>query len=204
MGELIVTTFMTLDGVLQAPGGPDEDRESGFEHGGWQAPFFDPESGERMLQEYGSWDAYLLGRKTYDIFASFWPKAEDSPFTRLMNSLPRYVASHTLTQADWAGTTILSGDLAEEVARIKERHEQIGLWGSGDLAQSLLREELVDRLYLWLYPVVLGSGKRLFGDGAVSAAWRRVDAATFDGGAVMLSYERTGKPTYGDMGEGSS
>jgi dihydrofolate reductase len=204
MGELIVTTFMTLDGVLQAPGGPDEDRESGFEHGGWQAPFFDPESGERMLQEYGSWDAYLLGRKTYDIFASFWPKAEDSPFTRLMNSLPRYVASHTLTQADWAGTTILSGDLAEEVARIKERHEQIGLWGSGDLAQSLLREELVDRLYLWLYPVVLGSGKRLFGDGAVPAAWRRVDAATFDGGGVMLSYERTGKPMYGDMGEGSS
>ena len=203
MGELIITTFMTLDGVLQAPGGPDEDRESGFEHGGWQAPFFDEASGERIQQELESWDAYLLGRRTYDIFASYWPNAEDGPFTQLMNSLPRYVASRTLTEAEWPGTTVLSGDMAEEIPRLKERHERIGVWGSGDLAQTLLREDLVDRLDLWLYPVVLGTGKRLFGDGAVPTAMRRIDAVPFEGGGVLLSYERTGRPTYGDMGGGS-
>ena len=113
MGELVITTFMTLDGVMQAPGGRDEDREGGFEHGGWQAPVFDPASGDRMLEEFQTWDAYLLGRRTYDIFASLLAgAAEDGPFTRLMNALPRYVASHTLTQADWPGTTILSGDVA--------------------------------------------------------------------------------------------
>ena len=202
MGDLIITTFMTLDGVLQAPGGPDEDRESGFEHGGWQAPLMDAASGERMLREFQRWDAYLLGRRTYDIFAGFWPTAEPGDFTTLVNGLPRYVASHTLTQADWPGTTILDGDLAEEVARLKERHRRIGVWGSGDLAQTLLREELVDRLDLWVYPVVLGSGKRLFADGAVPTALRLTDSATFDGGAVLLSYERTGRPTYGDMAAG--
>src|SRR6478736_5010480 len=95
MGELVITTFMTLDGVMQAPGGSDEDREGGFEHGGWQAPVSDPASGERMLEEFQTWDAYLLGRRTYDIFAGFWPKQEDGPFTRIVNGLPRYVASYT-------------------------------------------------------------------------------------------------------------
>ena len=202
MGDLTITTFMTLDGVLQAPGGPDEDRKSGFEHGGWQAPFFDAASGERIFKEFQRWDAYLLGRRTYDIFAAFWPTAGPGRFTTLMNEMPRYVASHTLTQADWPGTTILDGNIAEEIVRIKERHRRIGVWGSGDLAQTLLREELVDRLDLWVYPVVLGSGKRLFADGAVPTAMRLTDSATFDGGAVLLSYERTGRPTYGDMGDG--
>ena len=109
MGELVITTFMTLDGVMQAPGGRDEDREDGFEHGGWQAPVSDPASGDRMYEEFQTWDAYLLGRRTYDIFASFWPNQPDGPFTRLINDLPRYVASRTLRKADWAGTTILDG-----------------------------------------------------------------------------------------------
>ena len=103
MGELVITTFMTLDGVMQAPGGRDEDREDGFEHGGWQAPVSDPASGDRMYEEFQTWDAYLLGRRTYDIFASFWPNQPDGPFTRLINDLPRYVASRTLRKADWAG-----------------------------------------------------------------------------------------------------
>ena len=200
MGELVITTFMTLDGVMQAPGGSDEDREGGFEHGGWQAPVSDPASGERMLEEFQTWDAYLLGRRTYDIFAGFWPKQEDDPFTRLVNGLPRYVASRTLTTSDWPGTTILSGDLAEEIAGVKERHERIGLWGSADLVQSLLREELVDRLDLWVYPLLLGTGKRIFADGTVPAAFRLTEATPFELGAVHLVYERAGLPTYGEMG----
>ena len=153
MGELVITTFMTLDGVMQAPGGRDEDREDGFEHGGWQAPVSDPASGDRMYEEFQTWDAYLLGRRTYDIFASFWPNQPDGPFTRLINDLPRYVASRTLRKADWAGTTILDGDVPQQVAEIKERHERIGLWGSAGLVQTLLRHDLVDRLDLWIYPL---------------------------------------------------
>ncbi len=202
MGELVINTFMTLDGVLQAPGGPDEDRESGFEHGGWQAPFADPASGERMLAEFKSWDVCLLGRRTYDIFAGYWPTAEEGPFTQFMNELPRYVATRTLTESDWPGTTLLHGDITEEVAGLKERHERIGMWGSGDLIQTLLRAEVVDRLELWVFPLVLGSGKRLFADGAVPTAFRLTDSVTFDSGAVSLSYRRTGRPTYGVMGNG--
>jgi dihydrofolate reductase len=199
MGELIVTTFLTLDGVMQAPGGPDEDREGGFEHGGWQAPLTVPASGERLLEECRTWDAYLLGRRTYDIFAGYWPHAEDGPFTRLMNTQPRYVASRTLTQSDWPGTTILHGDLAGEIPRLKARHDRIGVWGSADLVRSLLGHDLVDRLDLWVYPVVLGTGKRLFADGTVPTALRLVDSATFEGGAVRLVYEHAGRPTYGRM-----
>jgi dihydrofolate reductase len=200
MGELTITTFLTLDGVLQAPGATEEDPAGGFEHGGWQAPLADPASGERILEEAQRWDAYLLGRRTYEIFAAYWPHAEDGPFTRLMNAQPRYVASRTLTRSDWPGTTILGGDLAAEIGGLKERHDTIGLWGSGDLVQSLLRHDLVDRLDLWIYPVLLGTGKRLFADGTVPTALRLTGSSTFDRGAVRLSYERTGRPTYGTMG----
>ena len=200
MGELVITTFMTLDGVMQAPGGSDEDREGGFEHGGWQAPVSDPASGERMLEEFQTWDAYLLGRRTYDIFAGFWPKQEDGPFTRIVNGLPRYVASHTLTTSDWPGTTILGGDVVQEVAEIKGRHDRIGLWGSADLVQTLLRHELVDRLDLWIYPLLLGTGKRIFAEGISPAAFHRTEVTPFEGGAIHAVYERAGHPTYSEMG----
>ena len=160
MGELVITTFMTLDGVMQAPGGRDEDREDGFEHGGWQAPVSDPASGDRMYEEFQTWDAYLLGRRTYDIFASFWPNQPDDPFTRLINDLPRYVASRTLTEGRLGGH-----DHPRRRRRrsrspsIKERHERIGLWGSADLVQTLLRHDLVDCLDLWIYPLLLGHGQ---------------------------------------------
>jgi dihydrofolate reductase len=203
MGELVITTFMTLDGVMQAPGGRDEDRESGFEHGGWQAPVSDPASGERMYEEFQTWDAYLLGRRTYDIFASFWPNQPDGPFTRLINDLPRYVASRTLQKADWAGTTILDGDVAQQVADIKGRHARIGLWGSADLVQTLLRHDLVDRLDLWIYPLLLGTGKRIFAEGTVPAAFRRTEVTPYDGGAIHAVYEHAGRPTYAEMGDGS-
>jgi dihydrofolate reductase len=203
MGELVITTFMTLDGVMQAPGGRDEDREGGFEHGGWQEPVSDPASGERMYEEFQTWDAYLLGRRTYDIFASFWPNQPDDSFTRLVNDLPRYVASRTLRTADWAGTTILDGDVAQQVADIKGRHRRIGLWGSADLVQTLLRHDLVDRLDLWIYPLLLGTGKRIFAEGTVPAAFRRTEVTPFEGGAIHAVYEHAGRPTYAEMGDGS-
>jgi dihydrofolate reductase len=203
MGELVTTTFLTLDGVMQGPGGPEEDREGGFDRGGWQAPFTDDDSGERMLAEFESWDAYLLGRRTYDIFASFWPHQADGPFTRVVNGRPRYVPTSTLTEAQWEGTTLLHGDLATEVATVKERHDRIGLWGSATLVQSLLREDLVDRLDLWIYPVVLGKGKRLFAESDLATAFRPVETAAFEGGGTHLVLERTGRPTYATMGDGS-
>ena len=203
MGKLIVTEFVTLDGVAQAPGEPDEDREGGFAHGGWQAPLLvdDQESGAAMFEQAQSMDALLLGRKTYEIFAGYWPKApEEIPFTGLLNGVPKYVASRTLADPlAWSGSTLVTGDLAEGIAAVKERHDEVHVIGSLDLVQSLLRLGLVDRLNLWLYPLLLGSGKQLFGDGTVPAALRLTGSVTHPGGALQLTYETAGAPTYGNM-----
>jgi dihydrofolate reductase len=202
MGQLVVDMFVTLDGVLQAPGEPDEDRDGGFDHGGWQAPYFDDESGAVIGEHLSRLDALLLGRRTYDIFAAYWPKAPDeNPIAPLLNDAPKYVASRTLGQDDvgWAHTTVLEGDLADAVGRVKGAHEEIHVIGSGDLVQSLLAAELVDRINLWLYPIVLGTGKRLFPEGATPAAFRLAGSATFPSGAVLLVYDRAGKPAYGNL-----
>lgn len=193
MGIIVVDLFSTLDGVYQAPGGPDEDREGGFEFGGWQAPYFDKESGEAIGAGIDRLDALLLGRKTYDIFAGFWPSAPaDDPIAARFNSVPKYVASHTLTDPDWAGTTVLT-DVASEVRAIRERHDETHVIGSGDLLQTLLTEDLVDRLNLWLYPVTFGTGKRIFRDGTVPAAFAVAQPPrAFPKGAIWLVYERAG------------
>ncbi|MEU9513589.1 dihydrofolate reductase family protein [Micromonospora sp. NPDC048169] len=200
MGKLIVTEFLTLDGVAQAPGEPDEDREGGFNHGGWQMPLLDDESGAVMFQQASSMDALLLGRKTYDIFAGYWPKASDEiPFTGLLNGVPKYVASRTLAEPlAWANSTLVNGDLAGRVAEMKDRHDEVHVIGSLDLVQSLLHLGLVDRLNLWLYPVVLGTGKRLFGEGTVPSALRLAESVTHAHGTLQLTYEPAGAPAYGD------
>ena len=200
MGKLIVTEFLTLDGVAQAPGEPDEDREGGFSHGGWQMPLLDDASGAVMFQQASSMDALLLGRKTYDIFAGYWPKAPaDIPFTGLLNGVPKYVVSRTLTEPlAWANSSLVSGDLAGRVTEMKARHDEVHVIGSLDLAQSLLRAGLVDRLNLWVYPVVLGTGKRLFGEGTVPTALRLTESVTHAHGTLQLTYEPAGAPTYGD------
>src|SRR5436853_5886151 len=139
MGKLIVTEFVTLDGVAQAPGTPDEDRDSGFVHGGWQAPLLDEESGSAMFEHARSMDALLLGRKTYEIFANYWPTApEEIPFTGLLNTVPKYVASRTLADLAWQGSTLVAGDLAESITAVKERYDEVHVIGSLDLVQSLL------------------------------------------------------------------
>ncbi len=203
MGRIIAHEFVTLDGVMQSPGAPDEDREGSFEHGGWQAPYTgDDEAGPLVFEQYRSMDALLLGRKTYDIFAGYWPKASsDIPFTRLFNEAPKYVVSRGIERADWAGTTILRGAGVEEVEPVKEQHGEVHVVGSGSLMQTLFANGLVDQINMWVYPVLLGTGKRLFRAGIAPAAMRLLDSRTFASGVVVLKYERVGKPGYGNMGE---
>jgi len=202
VGIISVDLFITLDGVYQAPGGPDEDREGGFEFGGWQAPYLDDESGEAIGTGIERMDALLLGRKTYDIFASYWPNQGDHPIAVKFNALPKFVVSRSLTDPAWVGTTALS-DVATDVRALKDRFDEIHVIGSGDLVRSLLEADLVDRLNLFLYPVVFGSGKRLFADGTVPAAFTPSQPPQgFPNGATWLVYERAGEPVTGiDMSE---
>jgi dihydrofolate reductase len=201
VGKLIVTEFVTLDGVAQAPGQPDEDRDGGFAHGGWQAPVADQESGEVMFDQARSMDALLLGRKTYEIFAGHWPSApQEIPFTALLNGVAKYVASRTLTgPLAWQGSTLVAGDLAEGVNALKERHDEVHVIGSLDLLQSLLRLGLVDRLNLWVYPLLLGNGKQVFAEGTVPTALRLTESVTYPSGTLHLGYETAGAPTYGNL-----
>ena len=199
MGIISADLFITLDGVYQAPGGPDEDREGGFEFGGWQAPYFDDESGEAIGAGIERMDALLLGRKTYDIFAPYWPnQGDDNPIAATLNALPKFVVSHSLTDPSWEGTTVLS-DVATDVRALKDRFNEIHVIGSGDLVRSLLEADLVDRLNLFLYPLTFGSGKRLFADGTgVPAAFSLAQPPQgFPKGAAWLVYERAGEPVTG-------
>ena len=181
MGKLIVTEFMTLDGVAQSPGSPDEDRDGGFEYGGWQAPIGDRGSGAVVFEQARSMDALLLGRRTYEIFADYWPQAsEEIPFTALLNGVPKYVASRTLAAPlAWQGSALVTGDLTESIIALKDRYDEVHVIGSLDLVQSLLRARLVDRLNLWMYPLLLGSGKHLFAGGAVPTALRLTESVTY-------------------------
>ena len=190
MRKLVAGTFLTLDGVMQAPGGPDEDRDGGFRHGGWLVPFFDEKFGAIMTEWTRRADAFLLGRKTYEIFAASWPKATDSAdeIATALNTRPKFVASRTLDTLDWNNSTLLKGDVAEEVAKLKAQEGgEIQVHGSGDLLQTLLRHDLIDTLRLWLFPVVLGTGKRLFGEGTKPCSFRLVDTQQTAAGAVLRS-----------------
>ena len=164
MGQLIVTEFATLDGVAQAPGAPDEDRDAGFAHGGWQAPYIDEAGVDDVFAAARTMDALLLGRRTYEIFADYWPTAPaDMPFTTLLDEVPRYVASRTLSAPlRWDGTNLLEGDLAESVPALTERYGEVHVIGSLDLVQSLLRLGLVDDFRFVVHPVVAGHGPYLF------------------------------------------
>lgn len=202
MGRLVVNMFVTLDGVIQSPGGPDEDPESGFPYGGWQAQFLDDVSGAAIAHGIERSDALLLGRKTYDIFAGYWPSAPaHDPIARKFNAIPKYVASRTRTEVSWTNARLIEGDLATGVKSIKAHHDEVHMWGSADLLGSLLREGLVDRLVLILYPIILGAGKRLFADGVGPARFKLVESRSFEGGGVLLAYEPGGEPKYGTIGQ---
>lgn len=205
MGKLIVTEFVTLDGVAQAPGAPDEDREEGFTQGGWQGPFYDQDesAGPVMFESAQRMDALLLGRKTYEIFADYWPTAPDEiPFTALLNGVPKYVASRTLAEPlKWAGSTLLGEPFADAVRALKEQHNEVHVIGSLNLVQSLQREGLVDAFNLWQYPLVLGEGKRVFQDGALPTTMRLSESRAYPSGTLQLVYEPVGAPTYVDIAE---
>ncbi|MGW1213948.1 dihydrofolate reductase family protein [Streptomyces sp. NPDC002499] len=200
MGKLVSTIFVTLDGVYQAPGGPSEDSRGGFEHGGWSFPFGDDDFGRFVTEVFERPGAFLLGRRTYDIFASHWPKVTDpaDPIAAKLNALPKYVPSSTLTDPAWSGTTVLDGDLAKEVTALKERTDgEVQVHGSGALVQSLLALDLVDTLHLLTFPVVLGSGFRLFAEGALPRRFTHTGGTITTTGVSIQSYDLAGRPEYG-------
>src|SRR5262245_29120763 len=200
--RLTLHTFLTLDGVMQAPGGPEEDPSSGFTHGGWSFPFDDAAFGWAVSGWFASADAFLLGRRTYDIFSSYWPKVTDpaNPVAAKLNTLPKYVASTTLTSADWEGTTVLRGDLATEVGKLKEQPGgELQIHGSGALAHTLIDADLIDEYRLLFFPVHLGSGKKLFRDGAKAASLRLLSSAITSTGVVIATYEPAGPVQYGSF-----
>ncbi|MFD1512185.1 dihydrofolate reductase family protein [Halomarina rubra] len=201
-GRLVVGAFLTLDGVMQAPGGPDEDRAGGFEHGGWSVDYWDETMGERMDEQFATANALLLGRRTYDIFAGHWPSVDsrDDPVAAKLNRMPKYVASRTLDTVSWDNSRLLSGDVATAVTDLKtERGDTILVQGSHDLLQTLLAHDLVDELWLWVFPLVLGEGKRLFGAGTVPAAFDLTSAETSSTGVQLLTFERAGEIPYGSF-----
>lgn len=200
MGRIHIDLFTTLDGVAQAPGGPEEDPEGGFRFGGWQAPLIDEVSGQQIRANLADLDALLLGRRTYDIFAAYWPRQQGDiadPFNRV----PKYVASRSTPDLAWEGSALLGPDLASAVRDVRDRHEHVHVIGSIDLVQTLLAEQLFDVLTLWVHPVVLGSGKRVFPEGATPANFTLAGPPEASpSGIVRLRYAPAeGPPRTGDM-----
>ncbi len=185
--KVIVSEFVTLDGVMQGPGGAEEDREEGFEHGGWQGPYWDDEQAKAIDEVFAETGAFLLGRKTYEIFAGYWPTATDE-FAQVMNEMPTHVASRTLRDPlEWQNSTLLQGDAADAVRKLKEEPgKALQVIGSGDFAQTLMSNDLVDEYRLMIYPIVLGSGKRLFRKGPIPL--KLVSGTTTGAGVHIVTY----------------
>ena len=200
MRELIVTTFLTLDGVMQAPGGPGEDDSDGFAHGGWSVNHWDERMGAFMTEVMSSGFDLVLGRRTYDIFAAYWPHASEEDGAKPLNDATKYVASRGRPTLEWSRSVLIEGDAAEGIAALKrEEGPELQVHGSGDLIQTLLRHGLVDRFHLWVFPLVLGSGKRLFSDGTIPAALTLVDSKVSTTGVVIGTYEPAGEVVTGTL-----
>jgi dihydrofolate reductase len=200
MRKLVVGTFLTLDGVMQAPGGPEEDPSGGFSHGGWLVPYFDETLGRAMDEWVQRAGGFLLGRRTYEIFAAHWPQVSGDPVADKLNNSPKYVASRTLDRVDWKNSTLLGGDVAEEVRRLKdESGGELQVHGSGALIQTLLQHNLIDEFRLWTFPVLLGTGKRLFADGTRPAGLKLAETQTTSTGAVLQVLDFAGKLSYGSF-----
>jgi dihydrofolate reductase len=200
--QLIVTTFLSVDGVYQGPGGPDEDRSGGFDRGGWLVPHFDEATGKFMDEVFQGVDAFLLGRRTYEIFAASWPNSTDpnDPVAKALNTLPKYLASSTLHDPKWANTTVLDGDLASAVQGLKERDgRELQVHGSGKLVQFLLANDLVDRLNLLVFPVIVGDGRRLFPDSGIATGLALDASRTTPSGVAISVYRPSGRPEYGSI-----
>jgi dihydrofolate reductase len=202
MADLILTTFLTLDGVMQAPGSPSEDTSGNFPHGGWLVPHVDADMEKTMVEIFSKADAFLLGRTTYDIFAAYWPKVKDpgNPIASKLNSLPKFVASHTQTTFDWSETSHVR-DVTKEVDDLQKRFSrEVQVHGSCGLAQTLIENDLIDEYRLLIFPVILGTGKRLFGTGAVPTTLALVGTDTTSKGAIISVYRRAGSLKTGSFG----
>ncbi|MDQ7905440.1 dihydrofolate reductase family protein [Phytohabitans sp. ZYX-F-186] len=198
--KLTVTTFLSIDGVMQGPGGPEEDRRGDFTRGGWVMPHFDAELGSYVDSVFAEVDAFLLGRHTYDIFASAWPKATDpnDPVASKLNTLPKYVASNTLTDPRWGPVTVLGGDVPTAVAKLKEQPgRELQVHGSGALVRTLHENDLVDEYRLMIFPVILGEGQRLFPERGVATGVSLVESRSTPAGVTIQVYRPTGRPEFG-------
>jgi dihydrofolate reductase len=196
MRKLMVLEHISMDGVIQSPGAPEEDTSGGFEHGGWIAPYSDEVIGTALRKQMNMPFDLLLGRKTFDIWASFWPQhADEWPG---VNTATKYVASNSMTSHEWQPSVFLGGDIPEKVADVKRQQgPDIHLWGSGNLLQTLLSHDLVDAFWLMIYPVTLGGGKRLFADGTIPAAFKVTESTVGSTGVIVVKYERAGAVTTG-------
>ena len=200
MGRITITTFVSLDGVAQGPGGPEEDRSGGFERGGWSVPYGDEGFGEFMTGVFEHASAFLLGRRTYDIFAGYWPLHDEpgDPIANKLNELPKHVLSTTLTEPSWRGTSVVGGDLPTEIARLRDEvDDELQVHGSLSVAQWLLAQGLVDEHHVLTFPVVVGQGARLFADGAPATGLRLVRSSSTAAGVVLATYQPTGPAEFG-------
>ena len=200
MRKLIVSTFLTLDGVMQAPGGPEEDPSGGFAHGGWSVNYWDDRMGQIMGEAMSVPFDLVLGRKTYDIFAAYWPHATDQPGAKPLNDATKYVASRSRPTLEWSESVLIEGDAAEGIAALKQEDgPELQVHGSGDLIQTLLRHNLVDQYNLWVFPLVIGSGKRLFSEGTIPSGLKLVDSTVSTTGVVIGTYEPAGEIVTGSF-----
>jgi dihydrofolate reductase len=190
MRKLVINTFMTLDGVMQAPGGPPEDPSGGFTYGGWSVNYWDEMMGQAMGEYMAHPFELLLGRKTYEIFAAHWPYSKDEPAASQLNNAKKYVVSRTLKNADWKNTTIIAGGAAQEISKLKLQ-DGYDLWvhGSSNLIQTLLQHKLIDEYRLWIFPLILGNGKRLFGQGTIPSGLKLIDGRISTTGVILSIYE---------------
>jgi dihydrofolate reductase len=199
MRKIIVLTFISLDGVMQAPGGPEEDTSGGFKYGGWTFPYFDDAAGQVMGKQMSMPFDLLLGRKTYDIFAAYWPQQDDA-ISEAFNKATKYVVSHEPAKLDWVNSELITGNVVAKLKALKETDgPMLQVHGSGEMIQTLLKNDLVDELWLKTFPVTLGKGKRLFGEGTIPAAFTLTDSQVTPSGVIVANYERAGDVTTGDL-----
>jgi dihydrofolate reductase len=200
MRKLIVSTFLTLDGIMQGPGGPGEDDSGGFAHGGWSVNYWDEKMGEVMGAAMSAPFDLVLGRTTYDIFAAFWPDAPEEAGGKPLNDATKYVASRSQPTLDWSNSVLIEGDAAEGITALKQEDgPELQVHGSGNLIQTLLRHNLVDQYRLWVFPLVIGSGKRLFSDGTIPSGLKLVDSTVSTTGVVIGTYEPAGEIVTGSF-----
>jgi len=199
MRKIIVLSFITLDGVVQAPGGPEEDTSGGFKYGGWVVPHFDESLGKAMGEQMGKQSDLLLGRKTFEIFASYWPHHEDD--WPGINKVAKYVASNTLSTHEWNNSIFLKGNITDQVKKLKQQDgSDLQVHGSGNLIQTLFKHDLVDEIWLKIFPITLGKGKRLFDKGTIPANFKLLESKATPGGVIIASYVRDGEVKTGSFG----